>query len=57
MKKTINKKMMLRLAAQANEADLYGSHHIADNLTHILIKHAEEGRVRNEDTGYTYSKE
>jgi hypothetical protein len=57
MKRSINKKMMLRLAAQANEADLYGSHRIADNLTQVLTKHAAEGLVRDEDTGYTYSKE
>jgi len=57
MKRSINKKMVLRLAAQANEADLYGSHHIADNLTKVLVKYAEEGKVRDEDTGYTYSKE
>ncbi|HUU88446.1 MAG TPA: hypothetical protein VMX17_11940 [Candidatus Glassbacteria bacterium] len=56
MKRSINKKMMLRLAAQADEADLYGSHHIADNLTYVLKKYAEENNIRDNDTNYEYNK-
>lgn len=49
----------MRLAAQANEADLYKHYKIADRLTNVLVKYSEAGLVRNEkeDEEYEYSKE
>ena len=59
MKRTINNRMMVRLAAQANEADLHGNYNVANHLTNVLLKYAENEKIRNEkeEDEYEYSKE
>lgn len=54
--RTISNKVLLRLAAQANEADIYGDVKTADNLTKQIQKYAQ-AKVRAGDDDYEYSKE
>ena len=55
--RTISKNILLRLTAQANEADLYNDIKTADNLTKQIEKYATEDKVRDDDDKYKYSKE
>lgn len=55
MKKSITKKMLMRMSAQADEADLHGHHGIAAHLTGQIVKYASD--VRDNDEDYEYSKE
>lgn len=54
--KTISKNVLLRLAAQADEADIWGDERIAENLTKQVQKYAEN-RTRVDEENYEYSKE
>jgi len=54
--RTISRKILLRLAAQADEADIYGDEKVACNLTEQIKKHAAL-QVRSDDQPYEYSKE
>ena len=54
--KTISNKILLRLAAQANEADIYGDIRTADNLTSQIEKYSQS-KVRSNDEDYEYAKE
>ena len=55
--RTISKKTLLRLEAQANEADICGANHIADQITHQIEKYATADAVRDTEDNYEYSKE
>jgi len=54
--KTISKRVLLRLAAQADEADIYGDEKVAFNLTKQIEKYASS-KTRSDDEDYKYSKE
>jgi hypothetical protein len=49
---SISRKLLLRLAAQADEADICDDAKVAENLTNQIKKVA----VRNDDEEYSYSK-
>lgn len=55
IRRTISNNLLLRLEAQANEADIHGDNSIADKLTDIMVD-ASEGKVRGdeEDKDYKY---
>ena len=55
--RTISKNILKRLAAQANEADMYNDIKTADNLTKQIEKYAADDKVRSDDDKYEYSKE
>ena len=52
MSRTISNRILLRLVAQANEADLYGDVPIADKITAQIPE-----EVRPDDAEYKYSKD
>ncbi len=54
--RTISKNILLRLTAQANEADIYNDVKTADHLTKQIEKYADDA-VRADDAKHTYSKE
>ena len=56
MKRTISHKVLLRLAAQADEADIYNDITTSNHLTDQIEKFAEVG-VRSDDAEYEYSKD
>lgn len=53
---TISHNVLLRLTAQANEADLYGDTKVADNLTKQIEKYAGDN-TRSDDEDYEYTRE
>jgi len=57
MKKTISKRVFLRLTAQADEADIYGDSNIASSLTSQVVKYANKVRDLENNEGYEYSKD
>jgi hypothetical protein len=57
MKRSITQNMLKRLAAQANEADIYGHVRIADNITTQVGKYVTAAAVREDEEKYTYEKE
>lgn len=57
MKKTISKRVFLRLTAQADEADIYGHSNIASNLTSQVVKYADNVRDLEDNAEYEYSKD
>jgi len=57
MKRTISKRVFLRLTAQADEADIYGHTDIASNLTSQILKYADDVRDETENEDYVYSKD
>lgn len=56
MTRTISKNIFIRLAAEANEADLCGDIKTADNVTKQIQKYASN-KVRPDDAEYSYSKD
>ena len=56
MKRTISNKVLLRMAAQADEADVYNDVVVSNHLTNQIEKFAEIG-VRADTEEYEYSKE
>ena len=56
MKRTISQKVLLRMAAQADEADIYNHTTVSSHLTDQIEKFADAG-VRADNEDYEYSKE
>lgn len=54
MSRTITNRILLRLVAQANEADIYGDITIADKITAQIQKCSFD--IRADDAKYEYSK-
>lgn len=58
IKKTVSKNLLLRLSAQADEAEIYGNTKVASALTDTIVRLAEDEAIRESDEGYEYkSKE
>jgi len=59
MKNKISKNLLLRLNAQAEEAEVYGDVKTAVGLTGLILKFAEENRIRDEEEEkeYVYTNE
>ena len=56
MKRTISQKVLLRMAAQADEADVFNDVVVSNHLTNQIEKFAEVG-VRDDTQEYKYTKE
>jgi len=56
MKRTISNKVLLRMAAQADEADVFNDAVVSNHLTNQIQKFAEIG-VRDDTQEYKYTKE
>jgi hypothetical protein len=54
MNKTISKNLLLRLAAQADEAEIYGNVKIASILTDTIKRFADNNAVRADEAKYEY---
>jgi len=51
IKRTISNNLLLRLEAQANEADIHGNEDIADKITDVMV----ESSVRGDEDEYKYT--
>ncbi len=54
IKRTISKNLLLRLSAQADEAEIYGNTKVAAALTDTITRFAEENAIRGDDEKYEY---